>query len=121
VAAPSLTIVLPAYNEAARLGPALDELFGYLGRHGTRGPDGAPGAAALPANVRILTVDDGSTDDSAALVRPEAVTVELVAVINTFTCQRNEASSPFTWGKTPDETLAEAVRKPRATNGLGHR
>src|SRR4029079_11002728 len=26
----SLTVVLPPYNEAQRLGPALDELFGYL-------------------------------------------------------------------------------------------
>ena len=32
----SLTIVLPAYNEEARLGPALDELFGYLHRRGVR-------------------------------------------------------------------------------------
>ena len=39
----SLTIVLPAYNEEARLGPALDELFGYLRRHGEQGRDGAPG------------------------------------------------------------------------------
>ena len=31
---PSLTIVLPAYNEAERIGPALDELFGYLRRGG---------------------------------------------------------------------------------------
>src|SRR5450759_5541043 len=72
----SLTIVLPAYNEEARLGPALDELFGYLARHGEHGRDGAPGAAALPADIRVLVVDDGSTDGTAALVRarPEAVT-----------------------------------------------
>jgi dolichyl-phosphate beta-glucosyltransferase len=72
----SLTIVLPAYNEEARLGPALDELFGYLGRHGAQGRDGAPGAAALPADVRVLVVDDGSTDATSALVRarPEAIT-----------------------------------------------
>jgi hypothetical protein len=31
---PSLTIVLPAYNEAERIGPALDELFGWLFRGG---------------------------------------------------------------------------------------
>jgi dolichyl-phosphate beta-glucosyltransferase len=74
----SLTIVLPAYNEEARLGPAMDELFGYLGRHGAQGRDGAPGAAALPTDIRVLVVDDGSTDGTAALVRarPEAVTAE---------------------------------------------
>jgi dolichyl-phosphate beta-glucosyltransferase len=56
----SLGIVLPAYNEEARLGPALDELFAYL-RSALR--------AELPAEVRVLVVDDGSTDGTAALVR----------------------------------------------------
>jgi dolichyl-phosphate beta-glucosyltransferase len=61
----SLTVVLPAFNEAARLGPALDELFSWLA--GERG-------AGLPEAVDVLVVDDGSTDGTADLVRarPEA-------------------------------------------------
>jgi dolichyl-phosphate beta-glucosyltransferase len=61
---PSITIILPAYNEADRLGPALDELFAWL-----RGAE-----QALAADVRVLVVDDGSEDGTADLVRgrPEA-------------------------------------------------
>jgi dolichyl-phosphate beta-glucosyltransferase len=69
----SLTLVLPAYNEAERIGPALDELFGYLGRRGAAARDGAPGAAELPSSIEVLVVDDGSSDDTTDIVegRPE--------------------------------------------------
>ena len=61
----SLTIVLPAFNEAERIGPALDELFEYL--H-SRPDDG------LPARVEVVVVDDGSDDATPDIVtaRPEA-------------------------------------------------
>jgi dolichyl-phosphate beta-glucosyltransferase len=71
----SLTVVLPAYNEEDRLSSSLDELFGYLRRRGGLARDGATGAAALPTEIRVLVVDDGSSDGTAALVRarPELV------------------------------------------------
>lgn len=58
-----LSIVLPAYNEAERISPALDELFTYLiSAHG------------LPHPIDVLVVDDGSADGTAGIVasRPEA-------------------------------------------------
>jgi dolichyl-phosphate beta-glucosyltransferase len=72
-AAHSLTIVLPAYNEAVRLGPALDELLDYL--HGAGAPRaGTRTAEELGDAWSVLVVDDGSTDETAAIVlgRPEA-------------------------------------------------
>ncbi len=59
---PSLTLVLPAYNEAARLGSALDELFGYLGRTGVARAGGR--AASELGAWDVLLVDDGSEDET---------------------------------------------------------
>lgn len=48
-----LSVVIPAYNEAERLGPSLERVAGYLGERG--------------AEYEILVVDDGSTDGTAAV------------------------------------------------------
>jgi dolichyl-phosphate beta-glucosyltransferase len=68
----SVTLVLPAFNESARIGSALDELFSYLTRDGTAREGGR--AASDMGPVEVLVVDDGSSDDTAAIVagRPEA-------------------------------------------------
>lgn len=51
---PSLSIVIPAYDEAARILPYLERIIGYLTQRGQP--------------YEILVVDDGSRDDTAALV-----------------------------------------------------
>jgi dolichyl-phosphate beta-glucosyltransferase len=58
-----VTLVLPAFNEVARLGGALDELFGYLATN-----------RELADRIDVLVVDDGSTDGTSDIVtrRPEA-------------------------------------------------
>jgi len=68
---PSVTLVLPAYNEQARIGSALDELFGYL-EGSTPGREGGRPASDI-GPVDVLVVDDGSDDGTAAIVeaRPE--------------------------------------------------
>ncbi len=50
----ALTIIIPAYNEADRLGAGLAEILRYLHAHT---PD-----------YELIIVDDGSTDDTAAMV-----------------------------------------------------
>jgi dolichyl-phosphate beta-glucosyltransferase len=56
-----VTLVLPAFNEAARLGGALDELFGYLGT-----------SPELAGRLDVLVVDDGSTDGTRDIVTRRA-------------------------------------------------
>jgi dolichyl-phosphate beta-glucosyltransferase len=51
---PQLSVVIPAYNEAKRLGPSLDRVAAYLRERGL--------------DYEVLVVDDGSTDGTASLV-----------------------------------------------------
>jgi dolichyl-phosphate beta-glucosyltransferase len=50
---PSLSIIIPAYNEGARLSKTLPVIFAYLDRE-------------IPAS-EVIVVDDGSTDETAAI------------------------------------------------------
>ena len=69
---PRLTIVVPAYNEAQRIGPALDELFGWLRRGGPARSTGR--SSDDVGRWDVLVVDDGSSDDTVVIIetRPEA-------------------------------------------------
>src|SRR5262249_40335062 len=58
MSAPALSIVIPAYNEAANILGALDNVSSAI--------------RALDLDAEILVVDDGSTDDTAALVTRNA-------------------------------------------------
>src|SRR5215510_124880 len=51
----SLSIIIPAFNEARRIGKTLKEIFEYLASHN---PDS-----------ELIVVDDGSTDETASVVR----------------------------------------------------
>lgn len=66
MARPELTIVLPVYNEEARIESAMDDLFEWLSGDG----------ADMSGDGRweVLVVDDGSTDRTVAILeaRPEA-------------------------------------------------
>src|SRR5262249_40374200 len=63
-----LSVVIPAFNEALRLPRTLGEVLGYLARQ--------------PYRAEVVVVDDGSTDDTARLVRewpPAASALRLIA------------------------------------------
>jgi dolichyl-phosphate beta-glucosyltransferase len=51
----SYSLVIPAYNESSRIRPTLDEILRYTGEK--------------KWDVEILVVDDGSRDDTSAIVR----------------------------------------------------
>jgi dolichyl-phosphate beta-glucosyltransferase len=52
---PALSVIIPAYEEAARIGPTLERVVGYL--------------RAQPRTFELIVVDDGSRDGTAQVVR----------------------------------------------------
>ena len=61
VAGPLHSIVIPAYNEARRIGLTLDLIAAYL--------------AAMPEPAEIIVVDDGSLDTTARVVQEKTATM----------------------------------------------
>ena len=55
---PYLSVIIPAFDEEARIGRSLDELTGYLQQQ--------------PYSWEVVVVDDGSSDATAAVVRRKA-------------------------------------------------
>ena len=120
---PDLTIVLPAYNEAERIGPALDELFGYLSRRGAVAREGAPGAGRLPDPIEVLVVDDGSTDATAEIVEAPTGGRESMAPVRRGcgssgcrTAAREPRSAPACWTR---RRIAHRVRRRRHGDAAG--
>ena len=54
---PTYSIVVPAYNESARLGASLGKILSYIAQQ------------KWSAQVEVIVVNDGSLDDTAAIVR----------------------------------------------------
>ena len=66
---PQLTVVVPAYNEGARIGKTLDTILQYLNQN-------------TPSS-ELIVVDDGSSDDTSAvaekaMARPRAVATRVI-------------------------------------------
>lgn len=65
--APQYSIVIPAYNEAARLGASLQKVLTYVHAQGW--------------NAEVVVVNDGSRDNTAAIIQDYAVKDPIVRLI----------------------------------------
>ena len=58
-----LSVIVPMYREALRVGPTLDDIIQTLSR-------GLPGPDQRPLAAEVILVDDGSPDDTIPVVTP---------------------------------------------------
>jgi len=63
----SISIVIPAYNEAARLGSSLDRVLAFISRQ--------------PSEAEVIVVNDGSRDETADIVRSYAQKCEALRLV----------------------------------------
>lgn len=61
------SIVIPAFNEGARLGATLDKVLSYIARHG--------------CDAEVIVVNDGSRDNTAEIVRELAVNNPMLRLV----------------------------------------
>ena len=96
-----LSVVLPAFDEEARIGPALDELFGYL--------DARAAGDGLPDRIEVVVVDDGSRDATASIVSARSEAAREAA--------REAAQSRPRPDAAGDEPRPATLRVVRVTHG----
>ncbi|MEP6652157.1 MAG: dolichyl-phosphate beta-glucosyltransferase [Myxococcales bacterium] len=63
---PDLSVVIPAYNEAKRLGPTLDAIVAYL--------------SSRQQTFEVIVADDGSTDTTLEMVKGRGPAIRVVAL-----------------------------------------
>ena len=64
---PTYSIVIPAYNESARLGATLERVLGYVHAHGW--------------DAEVIVVNDGSRDDTADIARAFAAREPMLRLV----------------------------------------
>lgn len=89
-----LSVVIPAFNEARRLPRTLEEVFAYLARQSY--------------GTEVVVVDDGSTDDTARLVRERPASPSIPLRLISHGDGRNHGK-----GATVRRGMAEAVGRYR--------
>lgn len=77
--APALTVIVPAFNEALRIASPLREIAEYL--------------AARDYSAEIVVVDDGSSDDTAGVVRDVAGSIDVPLVLARYLPNRGKGGA----------------------------